>query len=157
MRKVVFACIHNAGRSQMAEALFNHHAAGRAQAMSAGTRPAAHMDRNVVAAMQEIGLDVSSQRPKALTTDVPDGAERIITMGCGEEGVCPAASVPAEDWGLADPEGQSMEKVRAIRDEIDARVRKLITEMKLQEEVARVGDSDRSGTTADHKLKEDSK
>ncbi len=131
MRKVVFACVHNAGRSQMAEALFNHYAAGRAQALSGGTRPAAHKDRNVVAAMQEIGIDISIQRPKALTPEVLGGAERVITMGCGEEGVCPAVSVPAEDWGLDDPEGQAMEKVREIRDEIDARVRKLISEMKL--------------------------
>jgi len=114
----------------MAEALFNGYSAGRAVAYPAGTRPAAHKDRNVAKAMSEVGIDISSQQPKALTPEMLEGAERAITM-CGAESVCPAASVPVEDWGLEDPEGLPMEKVRAIREEIDARVRVLIGEMKL--------------------------
>ena len=91
MKKVLFACIHNSGRSQIAEALFNHYVEGKAQAISAGTHPASHIDRNVVEAMKEVGLDISKQLPKMLTPDMLDGIDRIITVGCSVEGVCPAA------------------------------------------------------------------
>lgn len=110
----------------MAEAFFNHYAAGKAEAFSAGTQPASHVDQTVVKAMREIGIDISSKRPKALTAEMLDGADRIITMGCGVEGVCPASFVPTEDWNLEDPEGQSIDKVRVIRDEIEAKVKRLI-------------------------------
>lgn len=112
----------------MAEAFFNHYAAGKAEAFSAGTQPASHVDQTVAKAMREIGIDISSKRPKALTVEMLDGADRIITMGCGVEGVCPASFVLTEDWNLEDPEGQSIDKVRVIRDEIEAKVNKLIKE-----------------------------
>jgi protein-tyrosine-phosphatase len=110
----------------MAEAFFEHYAAGKAKALSAGTQPASHVDQTVVKAMREIGIDISSNRPKALTSEMLDGADRVITMGCSVEGVCPATIVPTEDWQLEDPEGKPIEKVRAIRDEIEAKVKKLI-------------------------------
>ncbi len=112
----------------MAEAFYNNYAAGKAGALSAGTRPASHVDQTVVKAMREIGIDISSKRPKMLTVEILDSADRVITMGCGVEGICPATFVPTEDWQLDDPEGQSIDKVRAIRDEIENKVKKLITE-----------------------------
>jgi protein-tyrosine-phosphatase len=122
----------------MAEAFFNYYAAGKAEAVSAGTQPASHVDRTVVEAMREVGIDISSRRPKALTTEMMDSAYRIIAMGCGAESVCPATFVPTEDWQLEDPEGKSIEKVRQIRDEIEARVKKLIRENIVQMEVKNV-------------------
>ena len=114
----------------MAEALFNHYAEGEAHAFSAGTHPASHVDRNVVEATKEMGFGIRSQRPKMLTLDTLDGMDKIITMGCGVERVHPATFIPAEEWGLEDPEGKPMEKVREIRDEIEARVKKLIHDIK---------------------------
>jgi arsenate reductase len=119
----------------MAEAFFNHYAAGKTEAISAGTQPASHVDRTVVEAMREIGMDISSTRPKALTSEMLDSAERVITMGCGVEGVCPAAFVSTEDWQVEDPEGKSIEKVREIRDAIETKVKKLIRENTAQIEV----------------------
>ena len=110
----------------MAEAFFNRMIAGKAVAVSAGTQPAAHMDSNVVKAMKEIGIDISQQRPKALTLEMMEEADRVITMGCGVEETCPASFVPTEDWGLDDPEGRSLEEVRKIRDAIKARVETLV-------------------------------
>ncbi len=136
MNKVLFVCVHNSGRSQMAEAFFNHYAAGKAGAISAGTQPASHVDQTVVKAMKEIGIDISSRRAKALTAEMLDSADRVITMGCGSEGVCPAAFVPVEDWQLEDPEGQSIDKVRAIRDEIESRVKRLIEEYVMNTEAS---------------------
>jgi arsenate reductase len=122
----------------MAEAFFEHYAASKAKAFSAGTRPASHVDQTVVKAMREIGIDISSKRPKALTSEMLDGADRVITMGCGVEGVCPASIVPTEDWQLEDPEGKPIEKVREIRDEIEAKVKRLIKENITKTEVKNV-------------------
>ena len=130
MKKVLFVCVHNAGRSQMAEALFNHHAAGKAQASSAGTHYASHIDPTVIEVMRELGIDISNKHPKMLTIEMLGTADRVISMGCGVEGVCPATFVPTEDWQLEDPEGKPIEKVRTIRDEIESRVKKLIEEIK---------------------------
>ncbi|MBN2462117.1 MAG: arsenate reductase ArsC [Dehalococcoidia bacterium] len=138
MQKVLFVCVHNSGRSQMAEAFYNHYAAGEAEALSAGTQPASHVDRTVVKAMREIGVDISSKRAKALTSEMLDGADRIITMGCGVEGVCPAVFLPTEDWQLEDPEGRPIEKVREIRDEIEAKIKRLIRENVTKIEVKNV-------------------
>ena len=110
----------------MAEALFNHYAKGKAQAFSAGTRPAGHTDRTVVEAMKELGIDISTQRPKMLTPEIMDNADKIITMGCDVKSTCPAALVSTEDWQLDDPEGKPIEQVREIRDEIEGKVRKLV-------------------------------
>ena len=129
MKKVLFICVHNSGRSQMAEAFFNYFASGKATAMSAGTQPSSHVDRTVVAAMKELGIDISSNRAKLLTPEMMEGVDKAVTMGCGVEGVCPATFVPSEDWHLEDPEGEPIEKVREIRDEIEAKVKTLIQEI----------------------------
>lgn len=122
MIKVVFACVENAGRSQIAAAFFNHLAdRSRAAAVSAGTRPAGGVHPPVVAAMREVGLDLAGAVPQPLTPDVTRGAAWLVTMGCGEE--CPIVpGARREDWPLPDPKGQGLEAVRAIRDAIGARV-----------------------------------
>ena len=128
MKSILFVCVHNSGRSQMAEAFFNNYAKSKAQAFSAGTQPASHTDRTVLQAMKEMGIDISAQRPKMLTLKMMGDADKVITMGCGVEGVCPATFIPTEDWQLEDPEGKPIERVRAIRDEIETKVKKLIEE-----------------------------
>jgi arsenate reductase (thioredoxin) len=129
MKKILFVCVHNAGRSQMAEAFFNHYAKGKAQAFSAGTHYASRIDPTVVEAMAERGIDISNKRPKMLTLEMLGVADKVISMGCGVEGVCPATFVPTEDWQLEDPEGKPIEQVRAIRDEIETKVKTLIGEI----------------------------
>ena len=129
MKKVLFVCVHNSGRSQMAEAFFNSLAEGKAIATSAGTRPAAHVDSNVADAMCEVGIDIRQQRPKPLTLEMVESADRVITMGCGVEEVCPASFIPTEDWTLEDPEGKPIEKVRQIRDQIRVKVEVLVKEL----------------------------
>ena len=128
MKKVLFVCVHNAGRSQMAEALFNQMAKRKAKGLSAGTQPADKVNPVVVEAMREVGIDISRQKPKMLTLKMLEDIDRVITMGCGVEGVCPASFVPTDDWQLEDPEGKPMERVRQIRDEVKARVEGLIKE-----------------------------
>jgi len=128
MKTVLFVCVHNSGRSQMAEAFFNKLAGGKAQALSAGTQPAGEVNPVVVEAMREAGIDISSNKPKALTLEMVEKADRMITMGCGAEAgaVCPASFIETEDWALEDPKGKSLDQVRKIRDEIKARVMKLL-------------------------------
>ncbi len=123
--RVLFVCVQNAGRSQMAAALFNRHTRGRAWADSAGTRPAKRIHPRVVEAMREIGIDLTAAKPRLMTTGLTDGAAQVIRMGCGD-GDCPVVSVPVEDWALPDPAGQPLIAVRAIRDDIDRRVRSLV-------------------------------
>ena len=120
-------CVQNAGRSQMAAALFNRHAAGRALADSAGTRPAQRVHPEVVAVMREVGIDLGGAVPRRLDGTLAAGAARAITMGCGDE--CPVLNVPVEDWPLDDPAGKPIDEVRAIRDDIDRRVRALVQEL----------------------------
>jgi arsenate reductase len=126
MKTVLFACVHNAGRSQMAAAWFNLLAdPARAQALSAGTDPAPRVHPEVVAAMNEIGVDLSAAPTSRLTTELARRAQVLITMGCGDQ--CPVVpGVTRDDWPLEDPEGKPAETVRAIRDEIRERVRKLV-------------------------------
>lgn len=128
MITTVFACVHNAGRSQMAAAWFNHLAAPEmAQAISAGTEPSDHVHPVVVEAMRERGIDLSKAAPRKLTIELAAGAALLITMGCGES--CPhVPGVPLLDWPLPDPKGQGIEAVRLIRDEVEARVRALVKE-----------------------------
>ena len=128
MKKVLFVCVHNSGRSQMAEAFFNKMTNSKAVAISAGTRPSAHIDHNVVEAMLEISIDIRQQRPKPLTLEMMESADRVITMGCGVEETCPASFIPTEDWELDDPEGKSIEEIRKIRDTIRDRVETLVKE-----------------------------
>ncbi len=131
MKIVLFVCVHNSGRSQMAEAFFNQIANGKAQAFSAGTQPAEHINPMVVKSMREVSIDIGHNKPKALTTDMVEQANRVITMGCSTEAVCPATFIETEDWALEDPEGKTLEQVRKIRDDIKNRVSKLLKEMKL--------------------------
>ncbi len=123
---MLFVCVGNAGRSQMAEGFFNHLANGKARAISAGTKPASAVDPKTIEVMREVGIDISAARPKALTMEMLDQASRVVTMGCGAEGVCPASFVETEDWQLEDPKGKPIEEVRRIRDEIKAKVMKLL-------------------------------
>jgi arsenate reductase len=130
MIRVVFACVNNAGRSQMAAAWFNALAdATRAQAISAGTQPASHVHAEVLAAMQEVGIDLSSSKPQILTPAMLSDASHLVTMGCGE--ACPVAppSVRRLDWPIEDPKGGSMSRVKQIRDEIRGRVERLISDL----------------------------
>jgi len=129
MKKVLFVCVHNSGRSQMAEAFFNKLAEGKASASSAGTDPAPQVNPVAVEAMREVGIDISRQKPKALTFEMVEKTDRVVTMGCGVEGVCPASFVPTEDWELDDPAGKPLDEVRRIRDQIRARVTELLKEL----------------------------
>ncbi|MHB1457881.1 MAG: arsenate reductase ArsC [Armatimonadota bacterium] len=136
MKKVIFVCIHNSGRSQMAEAFAKRLGAGKIEAESAGTQPGGELNPAAVQAMEEIGYDMSGHYPKMMTNEMVDTADRVVTMGCGvnldeaaEDGVCPAVFVPSEDWGLDDPKGKPIEKVREIRDAIKAKVENLIVEL----------------------------
>ena len=128
--KVVFACVANAGRSQMAAAFFNALAdKTRAYAISAGTRPGTAVHPEVVTAMREAGIDLSSATPQYLSSDLTKDAHILITMGCGDE--CPLVpGVERDDWPLDDPKGQPVEAVRRIRDEIKKRVEELVKERK---------------------------
>lgn len=122
VKRVLFVCVGNSGRSQMAEAFFNAMAKGRAQAFSAGTRPAESINPVVVEAMREIGIDISDQKPKPLTPELLEQADKVVTMGCGEQAVCPATFVETTEWNLVDPKGKRLENVREIRDGIRSRV-----------------------------------
>lgn len=124
MKNVIFACVHNAGRSQMAAAWFNHLSqAGRA--ISAGTNPADSVHPEVLEVMNEAGIDLSLARPQKLTEDLARGADLLVTMGCGDN--CPyVPGLAVEDWPLEDPKGKSKERVREIRDEIRERVDELL-------------------------------
>jgi arsenate reductase (thioredoxin) len=133
LKKVIFVCIHNSGRSQMAEAFANKLGAGKIDAISAGTEPGDHLNLQVASVMEEIGYDMSGHYPNTMTLEMVNSADRIITMGCGvDAGVCPASFVPSEDWGLVDPNGQPTEKVREIRDQIKMKVEKLIEELPVE-------------------------
>jgi arsenate reductase len=126
--EVLFVCVHNAGRSQMAAALLHHHAAGRVVVRSAGSAPADSVNPAVVAVMAEVGLDLSREFPKPLTDDAVRAADVVITMGCGD--ACPV--YPGKrylNWELDDPAGQDVAHVRPIRDEIDRRVHALLVEL----------------------------
>ncbi|MGZ6142823.1 MAG: arsenate reductase ArsC [Myxococcales bacterium] len=123
--KVVFACVHNAGRSQMAAAFFNRLAPAGSRAISAGTRPGERVHPEVVAAMKEAGIDLSAVKPQLLTAELAKGADLLVTMGCGDE--CPAIpGARREDWPLPDPKGRPLDDVRRIRDEIRERVEALL-------------------------------
>ncbi len=124
--RVLFACVHNAGRSQMAAALFNRLAdRAKAEAVSAGTRPGITVHQEVREVMQEVGLDLSSAHPRRLTAELTRDVNLLITMGCGEE--CPfVPGIERDDWDLPDPKGRSLDEVRAIRDDIRRRVEALI-------------------------------
>lgn len=127
MKTVIFICVHNAGRSQMAEAFFNQMAKGEASAISAGSHPAPKVNPVAAAVMQEESLDISRNKPKLLTVAMMERIDRAITMGCGD--ACPLTGVKTENWELEDPKDKDIETVRKIRDEIKIKVAKLIKEM----------------------------
>jgi len=126
--QVLFVCVHNAGRSQMAAAILQHHAAGRVDVRSAGSAPADEINPVVRAAMAELGIDLGGARPRILTADAVRASDVVVTMGCGD--ACPV--FPGRrylDWDLADPAGKALAEVRVIRDDIDRRVRALLVEL----------------------------
>jgi arsenate reductase (thioredoxin) len=128
MTEVLFVCVHNAGRSQMAAAFLDRYGAGRITVRSAGSTPADEINRAVVEAMAEVGIDISTEVPKKLSTDAVEASDVVITMGCGD--ACPV--FPGKrylDWQVDDPAGRTLQGVRPIRDEIDRRVRTLVDEL----------------------------
>jgi arsenate reductase len=130
MARVLFVCLHNAGRSQISEALFARAATGRHEGRSAGTTPAERVHPEVVEAMGELGIDLGGRRPRKLSREDAEWADVVVTMGCGDE--CPY--IPGKryfDWDLEDPKGRPVDEVRATRDEIDRRVRELVEELDL--------------------------
>ena len=124
MKYVLFVCTHNAGRSQIAQALFERHAPPDIRAESAGQEPAEYVWPEVVEAMREIGIDISRRRPKKLTVEMQLHADWAITLACGAQ--CPYVPTTVEDWDIPDPAGRPLEEVRAIRDEVEARVKELL-------------------------------
>ena len=126
--EVLFVCVHNAGRSQMAAGLVRLHSRGRIHVRSAGSEPADTINPDVIEAMNEIGVDMSEEFPKPLTDEAVRASDVVITMGCGD--ACPIyPGKRYEDWVLADPAGQDLDTVRRIRDDLDARVRALVDEL----------------------------
>jgi protein-tyrosine-phosphatase len=126
--EVLFVCVHNAGRSQMAAALLERKAEGRVRVLSAGSEPADRLNPAVVEAMRELGIDISSERPKGLEDAMVRESDVVITMGCGD--ACPIyPGKRYEDWELEDPSGKDLETVRGIRDEIESRVDALLGEL----------------------------
>ncbi len=126
--RALFVCLHNAGRSQMSEALFARAAEGRHTAASAGTTPAERVHPEVITVMGELGIDLADRRPRALTVEMARAADVVVTMGCGDQ--CPY--VPGKrylDWDLADPKGRALDDVRATRDDIARRVQALVEEL----------------------------
>jgi arsenate reductase (thioredoxin) len=127
LKKVLFVCIENAGRSQIAEAFANKYGKSKIAASSAGNKPAETVNPVVVEVMKERGIDISANKPKLITTKMTADADLVITMGCSAEGICPGPFFgPVVDWSLEDPKGKSVEKVRAIRDDIERRVKQLL-------------------------------
>jgi protein-tyrosine-phosphatase len=129
MATVLFVCLHNAGRSQMSQALFERAAAGKHTALSAGTTPAEHVHPEVIEVMRELDVNLSDRRPRLLTRELAEQADVVVTMGCGDQ--CPY--IPGRryiDWDLADPKGRPLAEVRATRDEIASRVSDLVAELR---------------------------
>ena len=128
MSTVLFVCLHNAGRSQMSQALFERAANGQHHALSAGTTPGDHVHPEVVEVMRELGIDLAERTPRLLTRELAQQADVVVTMGCGDQ--CPY--IPGKrylDWELADPKGRPIEEVRATRDEIASRVERLVRDL----------------------------
>jgi arsenate reductase len=133
LASVLFVCVHNAGRSQMAAGFLNHLAGDRIEVRSAGSLPGDQVNPAAVEAMKEVGVDISEQKPKVLTTEAVQASDYVITMGCGD--ACPI--FPGKkylDWDLEDPAGKGVEAVRPIRDEIQKRIETLIAEIDAQQE-----------------------
>lgn len=135
MKHVLFACVHNTGRSQMAEAFFNRLAdPAKARGLSGGTEPATEMNPTVLAVMKEVGIDLVAEghHPKIADLEALKEGDRALSMGCGVHLACPVRLGAVEDWGLDDPRGQPIEKVREIREDIQRRVRRLVQELEAE-------------------------
>jgi protein-tyrosine-phosphatase len=131
---VLFVCVENAGRSQIAEGFFRKYAPKGYATLSAGTKPVSEINPLVLQVMKEVGIDISKQRSKDLTEDVLRNANKVVNMGCMDNNFCPTLYIPKViDWGLEDPKGKTIEKVREIRDEIERRVRELAAELNKQD------------------------
>ena len=131
---VLFVCVENAGRSQIAEGFFRKYAPKGYTTLSAGTKPVSEINPLVLQVMKEVGIDITKQRSKDLTEDVLRNANTVVNMGCMDNNFCPTLYIPKViDWGLEDPKGKTIEKVREIRDEIERRVRELAAELNKQD------------------------
>lgn len=131
MKKILFVCVENACRSQMAEAFFNR-MSKTARASSAGTKPTSGVNPLAVQVMKEIGIDLTNAKPKLLTLEMLDAADRVITMGCAVDDVCPGTIVETEDWRIEDPAGKPIEEFRRARELIKEKVEKLVRELEGQ-------------------------
>ena len=129
MKRILFVCVENAGRSQIAEAFADKYGKDKFVVSSAGNKPADKVNPIVVEALKEKGIDISMNKPKLLTFQMAQDADLVVTMGCNDSGICPGPFFkPTVDWKLEDPKGKPIEKVREIRDDIERRVQKLIAE-----------------------------
>ena len=127
LKKVLFVCVENAGRSQMAEAFAKKHGADHFVASSAGNKPAEKVNPTVVEVMKEKGIDISANKPKLITFQMANDSDLIVTMGCNDQGICPGPFFkPTIDWKLEDPKGKPIERVREIRDQIERQVQELL-------------------------------
>ena len=129
-KKILFVCVENAGRSQMAEGFFRKYCTGDYEPISAGTRHKSQINPVAVEVMKEVGIDISGQKPKELTEDMMRNAAKIISMGCMDKNFCPTLFVPkVVDWGIEDPKDKPIEKVREIRDEIERRIKEAVEQI----------------------------
>lgn len=134
-RTILFVCVQNAGRSQMAEGFFRKYTPEGFEPMSAGTRPTSQINPLAIEVMKEIGIDISKQKPKDLSEDMMRNSDKIINMGCMDKNFCPTLFIPKViDWGIEDPKDKPIEKVREIRDEIERRIKELATDISIAEE-----------------------
>jgi protein-tyrosine-phosphatase len=130
LKKILFVCVENAGRSQMAEGFAKQYGNGKIEAMSAGTMPSREVNPLVIQVMQEKGIDISKNKPKQITMQMVQDADTIIVMGCSAQGFCPAPLLgKVVDWNIEDPKGKSLEKVREIRDNIEKKIKELLSEI----------------------------
>lgn len=132
LASILFVCVHNSGRSQMAEAFLNRLGRGTLTGTSAGTISGDEINPTVVEAMMEKGIDISHNRPKLITQEMVEQAHKVITMGCAIDESCPAVFIPSEDWGLEDPKGKPLETVRDIRDQVENKVRALVLSLGME-------------------------
>lgn len=129
-KTILFVCVENAGRSQMAEGYFRKYAPEGFEPISAGTKPTSQINPIVVQAMDEVGISISQQKPKDITEDMMRNYTKIINMGCMDKSFCPTLFIPnVIDWGIEDPKGRSIEQVREIRDDIEQRVKQLVANL----------------------------
>ena len=134
-KTILFVCIENAGRSQIVEGFFRKYAPDEYEPVSAGTKPVSRINSLAILVMSEIGIDISKQKSKDLTEDMIRNSDKIINMGCMDENFCPTLFIPKViEWGIEDPKGKPIEKVREIRDEIERRIKELAADISVAEE-----------------------